>query len=53
MISCILQPDLLFPQLMLFILTVVLFLQIQRKEMFYLMMHSSHFIYGYMTLNLW
>ena len=24
-----------------------------RKEMFYLMMHSTHFIYGYMTSDIW
>ena len=24
-----------------------------RKEMFYLMMHSTHFIYGYMASNIW
>ena len=24
----------------------------RRKEMFYLMMHSTHFIYGYMTSNM-
>ena len=26
---------------------------IGRKEMFYLMMHSTHFIYGYMVSDLW
>ena len=24
-----------------------------RKEMFYLMMHSTHFIYGYMASDIW
>ena len=24
-----------------------------RKEMFYLMMHSTHFIYGYMVSDIW
>ena len=24
-----------------------------RKEMFYLMTHSTHFIYGYMALDIW
>ena len=24
-----------------------------RKEMFYLMMHSAHFIYGYMVSGMW
>ena len=24
-----------------------------RKEMFYLTMHSTHFIYGYMASNIW
>ena len=24
-----------------------------RKEMFYLMMHSTHFIYGYVALYIW
>ena len=24
-----------------------------RKEMFYLTMHSTHFIYGYMALDIW
>ena len=24
-----------------------------RKEMFYLTMHSTHFIYGYMTSDIW
>ena len=24
-----------------------------RKEMFYLMLHSTHFIYGYMALDIW
>ena len=24
-----------------------------RKEMFYLTMHSTHFIYGYMPLDIW
>ena len=24
-----------------------------RKEMFYLVMHSTHFIYGYMVLDVW
>ena len=24
-----------------------------KKEMFYLMMHSTHFIYGYMASDLW
>ena len=24
-----------------------------RKEMFYLTMHSAHFIYGYMALDIW
>ena len=26
---------------------------IQRKEMFYLTVHSSHFIYGYMASDIW
>ena len=30
----------------------VMFL-IGRKEMFYLMTHSSHFIYGYMASDIW
>ena len=25
----------------------------RRKEMFYLTMHSTHFIYGYMALDIW
>ena len=25
----------------------------ERKEMLYLMMHSTYFIYGYMALNIW
>ena len=25
----------------------------RRKEMFYLTMHSTHFIYGYMVLDIW
>ena len=25
----------------------------RRKEMFYLMTHSTHFIYGYMALEIW
>ena len=25
----------------------------ERKEMFYLMMHSTHFIYGYMVSDIW
>ena len=25
----------------------------ERKEMFYLMMHSTHFIYGYMASDIW
>ena len=25
----------------------------ERKEMFYLMMHSAHFIYGYMVSDTW
>ena len=24
-----------------------------RKEMFYLMMHSTHFIYGYVASDIW
>ena len=24
-----------------------------RKEMFYFMMHSTHFIYGYMASDIW
>ena len=24
-----------------------------RKEMFYLMTHSTHFIYGYMAADIW
>ena len=28
-------------------------INIGRKEMFYLMMHSTHFIYGYMASDLW
>ena len=24
-----------------------------RKEVFYLMMHSTHFIYGYMASDIW
>ena len=27
--------------------------QERRKEMFYLTMHSTHFIYGYMASNIW
>ena len=30
-----------------------LFFSQGRKEMFYLMMHSAHFIYGYMVSNIW
>ena len=26
---------------------------LERKEMFYLMTHSSHFIYGYMVSDIW
>ena len=26
---------------------------IGRKEMFYLTMHSTHFIYGYMASDIW
>ena len=26
---------------------------LRRKEMFYLMMHSTHFIYCYMTSDIW
>ena len=25
----------------------------KKKEMFYLMMHSTHFIYGYMASDIW
>ena len=28
-------------------------LQVTRKEMFYLTTHSTHFIYGYMVLEIW
>ena len=27
--------------------------QLMRKEVFYLMMHSTHFIYGYMASDIW
>ena len=26
---------------------------LERKEMFYLMTHSTHFIYGYMASDIW
>ena len=29
------------------------YLKERRKEMFYLMMHSTHFIYGYMASDIW
>ena len=29
------------------------FLLLIRKEVFYLMMHSTHFIYGYMAVDIW
>ena len=28
-------------------------LMLGRKEMFYLMTHSTHFIYGYMASDIW
>ena len=34
--------------------TVELYLALKRrKEMFYLMAHSTHFIYGYMVSDIW
>ena len=32
---------------------VLKLLQEERKDMFYLTMHSTHFIYGYMALDIW
>ena len=33
--------------------TVIYIKTLGRKEMFYLMMHSTHFIYGYMASDIW
>ena len=33
--------------------SVMVLSEIGRKEMFYLMTHSTHFIYGYMASNIW
>ena len=27
--------------------------RIERKEIFYLMTHSTHFVYGYMASDIW
>ena len=32
---------------------ICIIIQEGRKEMFYLMMHSTHFIYGYMASEIW
>ena len=36
-----------------FYFRVGLYLLEGKKEMFYLMMHSTHFIYGYMASHIW
>ena len=35
------------------VLTILHRMEERRKEMFYLTMHSTHFIYGYMASDIW